>query len=40
LVRNGAGRPEPVHLVMEDLRRRVEELEAELAQLRRNLAGA
>jgi ribosomal protein L29 len=25
---------------MEDLRRRVEELEAELAQLRRNLAGA
>ena len=40
LVRNRAGRPEPLHLVMEDLRRRVEELEEELAQLRRNLAGA
>jgi hypothetical protein len=40
LVRNGDGNPEPLHLVMEDLRRRVEELEVELAQLRRNLAGA
>jgi hypothetical protein len=40
LVRNGDGRPEPLHLVVEDLRRRVEELEEELAQLRRNLAGA
>ena len=40
LVRNGVGRPEPPHLVVEDLRRRVEELEEELAQLRRNLAGA
>jgi len=40
LVRNGAGRPEPRHLVVEDLRRRVEELEEELAQLCRNLAGA
>ncbi len=40
LVRNGADRPEPLHLVVDDLRRRVEELEEELAQLRRNLADA
>jgi hypothetical protein len=40
LVRNGAGTPEPLNLVVEDLRRRVEDLEEELAQLRRNLAGA
>ena len=40
LVRNGAGNGEPLHLVVEDLRRRVEDLEEELAQRRRNLAGA
>ena len=40
LVRNGAGSPEPLRLVVDDLRRRVEELEEELTQLRRNLAGA
>jgi hypothetical protein len=40
LVRNGVDRPEPLHLVVEDLRRRVEDLEEELARLRRNLAGA
>jgi hypothetical protein len=39
LVCNGVDRPEPPHLVVEDLRRRVEALEEELAQLRRNLAG-
>ena len=39
LVRNGDGSPEPLHLVVEDLRRRVEKLEEELVQLRRNLAG-
>jgi len=32
--------PEPWHVVVEDLRRRVEDLEEELAQLRRNVAGA
>ena len=40
MVRNGEGGPEPWHVVVEDLRRRVEELEDELAQLRRDLAGA
>ena len=40
LVRNGDGRPEPLPLVVQDLRRRVEELEEELAQLRQDLAGA
>ena len=40
LVRNGAGTPEPLNLVVDDLRRRVEELEDELTQLRRNLADA
>ncbi len=40
LVRNGDGGPEPLPLVVQDLRRRVEELEEELAQLRRDLAGA
>jgi hypothetical protein len=40
MVRNGDGGPEPWHVVVEDLRRRVEELEDELAQLRRDLAGA
>ena len=40
LVRNGDGCPEPLHLVVGDLRRRVEEIEEELVQLRRNLAGA
>ena len=39
LVRNGDGSPKSLHLVVEDLRRRVEKLEEELAQLRRNLAG-
>jgi hypothetical protein len=40
IVSNGARAPEPVHLVVEDLRRRVEELEDELARLRGDLAGA
>ncbi|MGH7301655.1 MAG: hypothetical protein ACRELZ_00025 [Candidatus Rokuibacteriota bacterium] len=39
IVGNGR-RPEPLDLVVEDLRRRVEELEQELARLRRELAGA
>jgi len=40
MVENGDGGPEPWHVVVGDLRRRVEDLEDELAQLRRNLAGA
>jgi hypothetical protein len=40
MVRNGDGGPEPWRVVVEDLRRRVEELEGELARLRRDLAGA
>jgi hypothetical protein len=40
MVRNGDGGPEPWHVVVEDLRRRVADLEEELAQLRRDLAGA
>lgn len=40
MVRNGHGGPDPLHLVVEDLRRRVEELEEELARQRRDLAGA
>jgi hypothetical protein len=36
LVRNGDGSPEPLNLVVEDLRRGVEDLEEELVQLRRN----
>ena len=40
MVRDGDGGPEPWHVVVEDLRRRVEDLEEELAQLRRDLAGA
>jgi hypothetical protein len=40
LVSRGDGSPEPWHVVVEDLRRRVEDLEEELAQLRRDLAGA
>jgi hypothetical protein len=40
LVRNGHGDQESLHLVVEDLRRRVEELEDELTQLRGNLADA
>ncbi len=40
MVENGDGGPAPWHVVVEDLRRRVEELEDELAQLRRDLAGA
>jgi hypothetical protein len=35
IVRNGAPSPAPLELVVEDLRRRVEELEQELARLRR-----
>jgi hypothetical protein len=35
IVRNGAPNPPPLELVVEDLRRRVEELEQELARLRR-----
>ena len=40
MVENGEGGPEPWHVVVEDLRRRVEGLEDELAQLRRDVAGA
>jgi len=40
IVSNGARAPEPLHLVVEDLRRRVDELEDELARLRGDLAGA
>jgi len=40
IVRNGARSPAPLELVVEDLRRRVEELEQELARLRRDSAGA
>jgi hypothetical protein len=35
MVRNGAPSPAPLELVVENLRRRVEELEQELARLRR-----
>ena len=35
IVRNGAPNPAPLELVVEDLRRRVEELEQDLARLRR-----
>lgn len=35
IVRNGAPNPASLELVVEDLRRRVEELEQELARLRR-----
>jgi hypothetical protein len=34
IVNNGARAPDPLYLVVEDLRRRVEELEEELAHLR------
>ena len=40
MVRQSHGSPEPWHVLVEDLRRRVEDLEEELAQLRRDLAGA
>jgi hypothetical protein len=40
MVRQSDWSPEPWHIVVEDLRRRVEDLEEELAQLRRNVAGA
>jgi hypothetical protein len=40
LVRKGHGDQESLYLVVEDLRRRVEELEDELTQLRWNLADA
>jgi hypothetical protein len=40
LVRHGDGGPDPLHLVVEDLRRRVASLEEDLAQRRRNLTGA
>ena len=40
IVRQREGCPEPWHVLVEDLRRRVEDLEEELAQLRRDLAGA
>jgi len=40
IVRQREGSPEPWHVLVEDLRRRVEDLEEELAQLRRDLAGA
>ena len=35
IVRNGHREPSPLDIVVEDLRRRVEELEQELARLRR-----
>jgi len=37
-VRNGTRGPTPAHDLVEDLRRRVEELEEEVARLRRELA--
>ena len=40
IVRNGDRRPAPLDVVVEDLRQRVEELEHELARLRRDFAGA
>jgi hypothetical protein len=40
IVRNGDRGPDRLELVVEDLRRRVEELEEELARLRRDLARA
>jgi vacuolar-type H+-ATPase subunit I/STV1 len=40
LVRNGHRDVEPLEVVVEDLRGRVEELEHELARLRREVAGA
>jgi hypothetical protein len=40
MVRQRDGSPEPWHVLVEDLRRRVDDLEEELAQLRRDLAGA
>jgi hypothetical protein len=40
MVRNGDRRPAPLDVVVEELRHRVEELEQELASLRRDLAGA
>ena len=40
IVRNGDRGPAPLDAVVEDLRRRVEELEHELARLRRDFAGA
>jgi hypothetical protein len=40
LVRNGRRDVEPREVVVEDLRRRVEELEHELARLRRDVADA
>jgi hypothetical protein len=38
IVKNGARAPETLYLVVEDLRRRVEELEDELARLRADRA--
>jgi hypothetical protein len=40
IVRNGDRRAAPLDVVVEELRERVEELEQELASLRRDLAGA
>ncbi len=40
MVRNGHRGAEPLEVVVEDLRRRVAELEHELARLRRDAAGA
>jgi len=39
-VKNGARAPDPLSLVVDDLKRRVEELEEELARLRGDRAGA
>ena len=40
IVRNGDRRPDPLYLVVQDLRRRVEELEDELDRLRADRANA
>ena len=40
MVRNGDRGPDPLHVVLEDLRRRVEELEHELSRLREDRADA
>ena len=40
IVKNGARAPDPLSLVVDDLKRRVEELEEELARLRGDRAGA
>ena len=40
IVKNGDRRPDPLYLAVEDLRRRVEELEDELGRLRAERANA